>query len=138
MAAKVFALLLLVSAGSSFAGRVLVEKKTTDNNYLSDEKNVVNIGAMAGMGGIGNDGIPYGALGGGVGSSTDVTGSGFSGVGSVIGTGPQGNFAGFGTLPTGFHTIGTFPNGGLPGLGGAGTGNGIGTGGVGSFSPSTP
>lgn len=96
-------------------------------NGLNDQKNVVNFGGMGSYSGVGNNGLPFGGVGGGVGSGSDIGGmTGLAGVGGGIGTLPSagGGLPAFGTGIRG--GIGTLPSGGvgggLPGVGGAGGG----------------
>lgn len=100
-----------VVVSNEVAARVLPSE-----NGLTDQKNVFTFGGVGGYSGIGNNGMPFGGIGGGVGTSGGPGGN--MGAGGIIGTGPNGGLTGvYGTVPGG---VGTFN---FPGVGaGAGAG----------------
>ncbi|KAI3514546.1 hypothetical protein L1887_13045 [Cichorium endivia] len=107
-----------------------VPKENKDTVGLTDQKNVYTFGGTGGFNGIGNNGLPMGGMGTGVGVGGDFGGAngiGGVGVGYQYGGpgGPAGGVGTFGGLGNGF--------GGLPTLGGGGFGGGgpIGGGGFG-------
>ncbi|KAM6564977.1 hypothetical protein CsatB_024975 [Cannabis sativa] len=77
---------------------------------LDDQKNFMTYGGMGGYSGVGNNGLPFGGVGGAFGGG----GGGINaGIGGGVGLGGGGGLGGFG---------------GLGGGGGAGLGGGAGTG----------
>ena len=127
-------LALAVAVLTTIARDIPKEPKSTVG--LTDQKNVYTFGGTGGFNGIGNNGLPMGGMGTGVGVGGDFGGNnGVGGVGMGYQYGGQGGPAGgigtFGGLGNGF--------GGLPPLGGGGIGGGgpIGgafpIGGMGSF-----
>ncbi|KAK9055666.1 hypothetical protein SSX86_026751 [Deinandra increscens subsp. villosa] len=111
-----------------------VPKENKDTFGLTDQKNVYTFGGTGGFNGIGDNGLPMGGMGTGVGVGGDFGGA--NGVGGV-GVGYQ--YGGPGGPAGGVGTFGGLGNGipGLPTLGGGGLGGGgalpIGGGGGGAF-----
>lgn len=113
---------------------------------VSDEKNVINYSGVGVYSGIGNNGLPFGGIGGAAGTGGDL-GGGLPGIGGgglpgVGGTAPGiSSGTGFPTIGTGngFPTVGGFPmmggtgGGGLPTLGGTGGFPGTGGGAAGGL-----
>ncbi|KVI12330.1 glycine-rich protein 5-like [Cynara cardunculus var. scolymus] len=126
-------MLLVVLAVAVFTATARdVPKQNPDTVGLTDQKNVYTFGGTGGFNGIGNNGLPMGGMGTGVGVGGDFGGA--HGVGGVGGGfqyggpgGPAGGIGTFGGLGNGF--------GGLPTLGGGGLGGGgpIGGGGFGGI-----
>ncbi|XP_076958620.1 uncharacterized protein LOC143634414 [Bidens hawaiensis] len=118
--AFVLIVVLVVSVGT-INGRD-VPKENKDVIGLDDQKNVYTFGGTGGYTGFGNNGLPIGGMGTGVGVGGDFGGAnGIGGVGMGYQYGGQGGPAG------GVGTFGGLGNGigGLPPLGGGGLGGGV-------------
>ncbi|KAH6771283.1 hypothetical protein C2S52_016086 [Perilla frutescens var. hirtella] len=85
---------------------------------LADQKNFLSYGGVGSYYGLGDNGIPYGGVGGGVGTNGVPGVPGGLGAGGVIGTTPNGGVGG---------VVGVIP-GGVVGFGGNSGGAGFGTG----------
>ncbi|KAJ0572848.1 hypothetical protein HanRHA438_Chr06g0259031 [Helianthus annuus] len=114
--------LVLALAVSVYPGTARdVPRENKDTIGLTDQKNVYNFGGTGGFAGLGNNGLPMGGMGTGVGVGGDFGGN--NGIGGV-GAGYQ--FGGPGGPAGGVGTFGGLGNGfgGLPTLGGGGFGGG--------------
>ncbi|XP_022001634.1 glycine-rich protein 5-like [Helianthus annuus] len=98
-----------------------VPKENKDTIGLTDQKNVYTFGGTGGYSGFGNNGLPIGGMGTGVGVGGD-----FGGANGVGGVGMGYQFGGPGGPAGGVGTFGGLGNGfgGLPPLGGGGIGGG--------------
>ncbi|KAL8191901.1 hypothetical protein R6Q57_028632 [Mikania cordata] len=106
-----------------------VPKENKDTIGLTNQKNVYTFGGTGGYSGFGNNGLPIGGMGTGVGVGGDfggATGIGGVGMGYQFGGpgGPAGGVGTFGGLGNGFGGLPTLGGGGLGG-GGVGVGGGV-------------
>ncbi|XP_073042365.1 uncharacterized protein [Primulina eburnea] len=108
-----FMLLLFLLVSHRIAARFL----PSDAGF-TDQKNFVAFNDVGSYAGLGDNGIPFVGVGGGVGAGGDIGGvNGFSGIGGVIGTGPAGG--GFGSGAGGIGgAAGGFGRGASGGSGG--------------------
>ncbi|KAL8254488.1 hypothetical protein R6Q59_032709 [Mikania micrantha] len=122
-------MLVMALAVSVYTGNARdIPRENKDAFGLADQKNIYNFGGTGGFGGLGNNGLPMGGMGPGIGVGGDFGGhNGIGGVGARYQYGGPGGVGTFGGLGNGF--------GGLPTLGGGGLGGGPIVGGVGGVIP---
>nr|XP_043622706.1 acanthoscurrin-1-like [Erigeron canadensis] len=112
---------LAVVVYTTTARDVPKQNKDSSTVGLTDQKNVYTFGGTGGFNGIGNNGLPMGGMGTGVGVGGD-----FGGANGVGGVGMGYQYGGPGGPAGGVGTFGGLGNGfgGLPTLGGGGLGGG--------------
>lgn len=110
----IVAMVAVIVANAASAAREM----PADDKGLSDQKNFMGFSGVGTYFGVGNNGMPYGGVGGGAATNGVPGFPGGLGAGGVVGVTPNGNIGGvIGTIPGGVIGFG-----GNPGyVGGSGT-----------------